>query len=221
MYLVKYEKTGVELHMKPARLLPLILGLFMALAMGAPVLAGEPKEQIKQTTDRILSILADPSLKGPAKAEERRKQIRQAVDERFDWEEMAQRSLATHWPKRTPEEKKEFVTLFQNLLARTYMDKVEGYSGEKIIYTGETIDQDRAVARVKILTSKNKEIPIEYRLLKKGPQWLVYDISIEGVSLVNNYRTQFNSIILKKGYEELVKRLKEKRGTDDKKEAKT
>jgi len=207
--------------MKPARLLPLILGLFMALAMGAPVLAGEPKEQIKQTTDRILSILADPSLKGPAKAEERRKQIRQAVDERFDWEEMAQRSLATHWPKRTPEEKKEFVTLFQNLLARTYMDKVEGYSGEKIIYTGETIDQDRAVARVKILTSKNKEIPIEYRLLKKGPQWLVYDISIEGVSLVNNYRTQFNSIILKKGYEELVKRLKEKRGTDDKKEAKT
>ena len=196
--------------MNSARLLRWILGFVMALLVGAPALAGDARDQIKQTTDRILSILSDRSFKGPAKTEERRGEVRKVVDERFDWGEMAQRSLATHWSKRTEEEKKEFVNLFQDLLARSYMEKLEGYSGEKILYTSETVDDDRAVTKVKIVTSKNKEIPLEYRLMKKGPQWLVYDISIEGVSLVNNYRTQFNSIIVKSGYEELVKKLKEK-----------
>ena len=197
----------------------LILGLSLVVVLSAPAWAGDARDQIKKTTDRILDILTEPTYKG--KPEERRKEIRKAADERFDWEEMAQRSLATHWPKRTPEEKKEFVNLFQELLVRAYIDKLEGYSGEKIVYAGETIEGDRAVAKVKIVTSKNKEIPLEYRLLQKGPQWLVYDISIEGVSLVNNYRTQFNSIILKKSYEDLVKKLKEKRSLEDKKEAKT
>jgi len=198
-----------------------ILGLFLAVVMNTSALAENPKDQIKQTTDRILSILTDPSHRGAAKAEERRKLIRKAVDERFDWEEMAQRALGIHWSKRTPEEKKEFVRLFEDLLARAYMDKIEGYSGERIVYAGEIIDGDRARANVKIVTSRNREIPLEYRLLKKGSQWLVYDISIEGVSLVNNYRTQFNSIILKSGYEDLVKKLKEKRSLEEKKEAKS
>ena len=207
--------------MKFAHVSRSMMGLSLALLLSTPVLAADAKDQIKQTTDRILSILSDPSFKGPAKTEQRRREIRKVVDERFDWEEMAQRSLATHWAKRTSEEKKQFVSLFQDLLARAYMDRVEGYSGEKIVYTGETIQDDRAVTRVKIVTSRNKEIPLEYRLLKKGPHWLVYDISIEGVSLVNNYRTQFNSIIVKDGYDELVKKLKEKRSLEDKKEAKT
>jgi phospholipid transport system substrate-binding protein len=202
--------------MSPARLLRWILGFSMALLVSAPALAGDARDQIKQTTDRILSILSDPSFKGSAKTEERRREIRKAIDERFDWEEMVQRSLATHWSKRTPEEKREFVNLFKDLLERAYINKVDDYSGEKMVYTGETVDGDRAVTKIKIVTSKNKEIPLEYRLMKKGPQWLVYDISIEGVSLVNNYRTQFNSIIVKNGYEELVKKLKEKRSLEDK-----
>ena len=120
------------------------------------------------------------------------------------------RALATHWGQRTPEEKKEFVHLFSDLLERTYLGKVEDYSGEKVRYEGETIDGDYSVVKVKIVTKKNKDIPVHYRLRKEGNNWLVYDISIEGVSLINNYRTQFNSIITQSSYENLVKLVKEK-----------
>ncbi len=187
-------------------------GVFLFLILGIAVSgwAGEPMDRIKQTTDTILSIVSDPTLKVPSKAEERRKQIRNAVDQRFDWEEMARRSLARHWAQRTDEEKKEFIRLFGDLLERTYMDKIEGYSGEKVQYEGDTVEGDYAVVRVKIITKKNVDIPVEYRLQKKGNNWLVYDVSIEGVSLVNNYRTQFNSIMVGSSYADLVKRLKAK-----------
>jgi phospholipid transport system substrate-binding protein len=187
-------------------------GVFLFLILGITISAwaGEPMDQIKQTTDTILSILFDPALKAPSKAEERRKRIRNAVDQRFDWQEMAHRSLARHWAQRTDEEKKEFVHLFGDLLERTYMDKIEGYSGEKVQYEGDTLEGDYAAVRVKIVTKKNTDIPVEYRLQKKGDNWLVYDVSIEGVSLVNNYRTQFNSIIVGSSYADLVKRLKAK-----------
>ncbi len=187
-----------------------IVSLLLAVGVTVPVLAGEPTEQIKQTTDKILSIVKDPALKSPSKAQERRRLISKAVDERFDWEEMARRSLGRYWAQRTAEEKKEFVHLFSELVERTYMGKVEDYSGEKVQYEGETIEGDYAVVKVNIITQKNRDISVDYRLQKEGNEWLVYDVSIEGVSLVNNYRTQFNSIILQSSYENLVKRLKAK-----------
>ena len=196
--------------MSLTRLIRSIPSLLLILSLAVPVLAAEPMEAIKQTTDKILSIVTNPALKPPSKTAEKEKLIRQAVDERFDWEEMARRSLATHWAKRTSEERKEFVRLFSDLLERTYMKKVEDYSGEKVLYEGETKDGDYATAKVKIVTKKNKDIPVEYRLKKEGNNWLIYDVSIEGVSLVNNYRTQFNSIISQSSYENMVKRLKEK-----------
>jgi phospholipid transport system substrate-binding protein len=182
----------------------------LIVGVSVPVSAGEPTEQIKQTTDKILSIVKDPALKSPSKAKERRRLIRKAVGERFDWEEMARRSLGRYWAQRTAEEKKEFVDLFSELVERTYMGKVEDYSGEKVEYEGETIDGDYAVVKVNIITQKNRDISVDYRLQKEGNEWLVYDVSIEGVSLVNNYRTQFNSIILQSSYENLIKRLKVK-----------
>ena len=198
--------------------LSLVIFLLVSLPLGiASTWAGEPTQQIKQTTDKILAILSNPSLKGPAQAEERRKVIGQTVDERFDWEEMSRRSLARHWAERTPEEKKEFMGLFRDLLERTYLDKVDSYSGEDVRYEGDTIDGDYASVKVKIVTSKGKEIPVEYRVMKKQTQWLVYDITIEGVSLVNNYRSQFNSILSKSPYAELVKRLKDKTSFPEKK----
>jgi phospholipid transport system substrate-binding protein len=205
----KYSELE-EVPMKPNRLYrwPFLILLILGIAM--PVLAGEPQEKIKQTTDKILSIVTNLALKNPAKEEERSGLIRSAVDERFEWEEMARRSLATHWAKRTPEERKEFVRLFADLLERTYLSKVEDYSGEKVRYEGETIDGDYAVVKVKIVTKKNKDIPVQYRLKKEGNDWFVYDVSIEGVSLVNNYRTQFNSIITQSSYENLIKLLKAK-----------
>lgn len=180
------------------------------LSLSVSSWAGEPMEAIKQTTDKILSIVTNPALKPPSKTAEKEKLIRQAVDERFDWEEMARRSLATHWTKRTPEERKEFVPLFSDLLERTYMKKVEDYSGEKVLYEGENKEGDFAMVKVKIVTKKNKDILVEYRLKKEGNNWLIYDVSIMGVSLVNNYRTQFNSIISQSSYENLVKKLREK-----------
>lgn len=167
-------------------------------------------QQIKQTTDKILSILSNPALKSPAKSEERKRQISSAVGDRFDWEEMARRALAIYWAQRTPDEKKEFVQLFRDLLERAYMDKVQGYSGEKVIYEGDSVDGDYGLVRVKILTSAQKEIPLEYRLLRRGSNWLVYDFSVEGISMINNYRSQFNSILTKSSFQELLKRLKAK-----------
>jgi len=196
--------------MKTSYFLKSMLIFFLVFGMTLPGLAGEPTDQIKQTTDKILSIITNPALKPSSKTAEREKLIRQAVDERFDWEEMARRALATHWAKRTLEERKEFVRLFADLLERTYKKKVEDYSGEKVLYEGETKDGDYATVKVKIVSKKNKDIPVEYRLKKEGNDWFVYDVSIEGVSLVNNYRTQFNSIIVQSSYENLIKRLKEK-----------
>ena len=196
--------------MSPTYLIRSAWSLILMMAIAAPALAAGPMEEMKQTTDKILSIVANPALKAPSKTAERERLIRQAVDERFDWEEMARRSLATHWAKRTAGERKEFVGLFGDLLERTYMKKVEDYSGEKVLYDGENKEGDYATVKVKIVTQKNKDIPVEYRLKKKENGWLIYDVSIEGVSLINNYRTQFNSIIQQSSYENLVKKLREK-----------
>ncbi len=194
-----------------------VLLLLLILGMAVPCNAGEPTQQINQTTDKILSILSDSNLKQPSRAQERKDLISQAVDERFDWQEMAQRSLSRHWAQRTPEEKKEFVELFRDLLERTYLEKVDDYSGETVRYEGESVEGNFAIVKVRILSSKKNEIPVEYRLKKKGKQWLVYDISIEGVSLVNNYRTQFNSILVKSSYQDLVQKLKDKVSFTEKK----
>ena len=183
----------------------LIIGL-----MGSAALAGEPTEAIKKTTDKIIAIVTDPALKGPDKSEEKAKLIRQAVDERFDWEEMSRRTLARHWQDRTDAQKKEFMELFAELLEATYLDKVEGYSGEKVIYEGERSDGEYAVVAVKIVTQKETEIPVKYRMKKIKNEWRVYDISITGVSLINNYRKQFNSIITRSSFDSLMEKLEAK-----------
>ena len=196
--------------MRPVSLSQGIVCFTLTVAMAALVLAGEPTEQLKQTTDKMIVVLTDPALRDPNKTEERRKLLRQIADERFDWEEMARRALARHWRDRTDEEKREFVSLFSDLLERTYMGRVDNYSGEKVLYEGETVDGDYGIVRVRVLTTTDGEILAEYRVRRKENGWFIYDVSIEGVSLINNYRTQFNSIILKSSYETLVKRLRAK-----------
>ena len=171
---------------------------------------GTPMEGVRDTTNKIIAIVSDPALKTPDKKKEKAGLIRAAVDERFNWEEMSKRALARHWSARTEEEKKEFIDLFGKLLERTYLDKVEGYSGEKVLYVDEVVDGKYATVSVKIVTKKDTEISVLYRVKKDGDNWLVYDISIEGVSLINNYRKQFNSIIVRNSYKELVDKLREK-----------
>lgn len=196
--------------MSPVHFSQGMIRCFLILAIVTPALAGEPTDQVKQTTDKVIAVLTDPALHGPDQTEERRKLLRQIADERFDWEEMARRSLARHWAERTDEEKEEFIALFSDLLERTYMDRVDNYSGESVLYEGDAVDGTYAVVKVKVITNTNTEIPAEYRVRKKENEWLIYDISIEGVSLINNYRTQFNSIIIKSSYKNLIKRLKAK-----------
>jgi phospholipid transport system substrate-binding protein len=131
------------------------------------------------------------------------------VYQRFGFEEMAQRALGQYWPKRTPAEKKEFVSLFSDLLERSYITKIESYTGEqKVVYTKETIDKDHASVHTEIVVKRDANVEVEYRLLQRNSNWQVYDIIIEGVSLVNNYRTQFHNIISRESYEALVKKLK-------------
>lgn len=187
--------------------------LFAVLLVGLTPLsayAGAPTEQMKKTTEKLISLLSDPALKGPAQAEKRRTLLRKTADERFDWWEMSRRALGQHWRKLSDEEKKTFVDLFGQLLERTYMEKVEDYSGEKVFYVDETIDNDYATVEMRVLTSQNVEIPVVNKLKKKGEEWMIYDVSVEGVSLVNNYRTQFNSILSKSPFSELIEKLREK-----------
>jgi phospholipid transport system substrate-binding protein len=173
-------------------------------------LAGEATDQVKQTVDAVMDVLNNKELKKPEKKELREKNIREIVTKRFDFEEMAKRSLALNWNKRTPEEKKEFVALFSDLLENTYVKKIERYENEKVVYLDEKITGQYAVVRTKIVKPQEAEVPVEYRIFKKADKWEVYDIIVEGVSLVNNYRSQFSQIIRSGSYEELVKKLKSK-----------
>lgn len=172
--------------------------------------AGEPTNQVKETVDAVMKILDDKELKKPEKQKERRASIRQTIVKRFDFEEMAKRSLAAHWKDRTPAEQKEFVALYSDLLENTYIRKIERYENEKVVYYDERIDGDYAAVKTKIVDNKGLSIPVEYRILRKKDKWEVYDIIVEGVSLVNNYRTQFTQIIRSSSYNELVKRVRGK-----------
>jgi phospholipid transport system substrate-binding protein len=189
-----------------------VLGLTAALALaaGSAAVAGPPTDQLKATIDQVLQILTDPALKQPGKAEERRAKIRAIANEVFDWQEIGKRALARHWQARSPQEREEFSKLFADLLERSYVGKIEAYSGEKILYGEETVDGDQATVRSKLITKSGTQIPIDYRMQKVGDRWRVYDVLIENVSLVGNYRSQFNRIIQQSGYADLVQRLKTK-----------
>jgi len=182
--------------------------LALAVAPVAPGATTGPTEQLKASTDRVLRILDDPAFKPEAKLVERRKAVRRIADEIFDFEEMAQRALGQHWRPLTAEQRKEFVPLFADLLDRAYMSTLERYSGEPIQYTAEQVEGDLAVVSTRILTKQGNDIPVAYRMLRHGDRWLIYDVSVEGVSLIANYRTQFNNVIRTSSYDELLKRMR-------------
>jgi phospholipid transport system substrate-binding protein len=179
-------------------------------SLAAPAAAGIPTDHLRGATDRVLKILQDPDFKGPEKSEVRRKAIRGIADEVFDWQETGKRALARHWQPLSPEQRTEFATLFADLVERSYLAKIEGFSGEKIVYQGDRVDGDQATVKTKLITKANTEVPLEYRMTRQGERWRVHDVVIEGVSLVSTYRSQFNRIITQSSYEELAKRLRNK-----------
>lgn len=164
--------------------------------------AGEPTDALKTRVDRVLQLLDEPG--------DRRADIRKLADEVFDWEEMSRRALGPHWKARTPEERREFAALFADLLERSYLGRVESGRGGKVLYTGESVTGDEATVRTRIVTSQRTEVPLDYRMHRRNGRWQVYDVNIEGISLVNNYRSQFNSVIQSSSYAALVERLRSK-----------
>ncbi len=185
-----------------------VCALLLVLALAVPAAAGAPTDAVKQYTDQVVKILDDPALRSADK----RAAVRKVAQQIFDVTETAKRALGPHWQSLNDAQRQEFSQLFSDLLERTYISKIDLYGGERIAYTGESVDGDFAVVRAKITTPRRQaEVLVEARMLRREDHWLVYDITIENISLVNNYRSQFDTIIRKSSYQELMQRMKAKR----------
>ncbi len=202
---VKVERTC---SLGKAGYLSVFLGLGLWLLSWAHAWAGEPTDQLRTSVDQVIRILEDPALKSEPKIKERRTSIRREADKIFDFEETAKRALGPHWQSLSEKDRQEFVSLFADLLERAYVSKIERYSGEKITYAGDSVSGDLATVKTRFVTKKGTEVPVDYRMLRRGDRWLVYDVNVEGVSLVANYRTQFNKIIQTASYEELISKMR-------------
>ena len=187
-----------------------LLAAVLVLTFASPAYAGAPTETLKTTVDQVVKILNDPSLRD--KPEARRAEVRKVAGSIFDYPETARRSLGPHWNARTPQQQEEFVKLFADLLDRSYVSKIDLYQGERVRYGAESINGDEATVKTTISTKNGSDVPIDYRMHTKNGRWLIYDVIIEGVSLVSNYRTQFNKVIQTESYDALVQRLRAKEG---------
>ena len=172
--------------------------------------AGAPTDQIKGTIDQVIRTVEDPALRQASMAQERRAAIRKQAEALFDFTETAKRALGRHWPELSDVQQREFVSLFTDLLERSYIGRLEQYGGERIVYAGDSIEGDTATVRTKFITKQGTEIPVDYRLLRRGDRWLAYDVFVEGISLVSNYRNQFNKVVQTESYQSLVQKLRAK-----------
>jgi phospholipid transport system substrate-binding protein len=202
---------GRDLDLNGRRWAMVGLMLMLQLFMGGPssAMAASATDSVKGTIDEVLKILGDKELKGPGRQNDRRQQLEKAVGARFDYTEMSRRSLGAPWNQLSDKDKQEFVDLFRTLLTNTYADRVETYSGDGVQYLNERTEKEYAEVRTKVLSGKT-EIPMDYRLLHKDNDWRVYDVVVDGVSLVNNYRGQFTKILHTSSYPGLVEQLRKK-----------
>ena len=167
-------------------------------------------DDVKKVVDEVLRIVSNKEMKKPQNEEKRRASLEKAIGSIFDYGQMAKLSMGTHWKERTPPEQKEFEQLFETLLENTYATKIEAYNNDKIVYVRENVDGNHAEVKSRVITAKGEEYSLNYQLSKEGNEWKVHDVVIEGVSLVANYRGQFNRIIQTQGYDDLVKKLRTK-----------
>ncbi len=188
----------------------ILVSVLTALGLSSTVIGVEPPTAVvRSTIDEVIRLVTDEELKKPDQLAYRRKLLEETIGQHFDFREMAKRSLAAHWKNRNEREQQEFVSLFQALLSKTYAGKIENFSDQKVRYLKERLKDSYAEVQTSIV-SKKTDISLDYRLLLKGEIWRVYDVIVDGVSLVKNYRVQFDRIIQDTSYEELVKTLREK-----------
>jgi phospholipid transport system substrate-binding protein len=188
--------------------------VLLGLVLGASSRPDRPLAQVRSTADKIIGVLNDPALQGEGKRTERHRLIREELEHRFDWDTICRSCLGRHWGKLSREQQAQFKELFRQFLERTYLDRIEPYYNQldKIEYQGERIlESDYASVKTVVKTRQNIEHPVEYRLQRSPAQgWQVYDVIIEGISLVKNYRTQFDEVINRSSFDGLVSDLKSK-----------
>ena len=186
-----------------------VIGI-MYLWAAVPVAAGVPGDEMRATVENVMAIMQDPNLKGPEKQKDRRSKLKSVINPKFDFAEMAKRSLGPHWQRRSPEEQKTFVELFTELVEGAYLDAIESYNGEKVVIVKDTQDKTFADVTSKVMTKKGEEFAVDYKLQQVDGGWKVYDVVLENVSVINNYRSQFNRVIGKSSYEDLLSKMKDK-----------
>ena len=182
----------------------------MLLCGALPLRAGAPTDEIRTAIDKGVQILKSAKLDSSKQRVQVIDQLREIVYTRFDFEEMAKRSLGSHWRRLSPQQQKEFVTVFTELLETTYADKIDLYEGQQVEYVGETIDKNYAEVNTRVIGKNRENYSVDYRLHQVGGKWRIYDVVAENISLVNNYRSQFNRVVVNSSVEELIKRIKQK-----------
>jgi phospholipid transport system substrate-binding protein len=182
----------------------------MMICAASPVYAGVPTEEIRTAIDQGIEILKSAKLDNNKQRSQVINQLREIVYTRFDFEEMAKRSLGSHWRRLNPQQQKEFVSAFTELLETTYADKIDLYEGQQVEYIGETIDKNYAEVNTRVIGKNRQTYTVDYKLHEIGGKWRIYDVIAENISLVNNYRSQFNRVIVNSSIEELIKRIRQK-----------
>ena len=186
--------------------------LFLCLIFPVSSFSGQPTEAVKGNLDKVLDVLRDPSLKAESAKKAKKDKIRDISEEMFDFTELSKRSLGKNWSKFNPDQQKEFVGLYKSLLEDAYADKIMLYADVKIVFSKEVALTEKTVEVQSTVLRKSGEIPIYYRVVMKDGVWRVYDVVIEGISLINNYRSQFKEILVNKPPESLLETLRKKVG---------
>ncbi len=184
--------------------------IILSLTAPNPSRAGDPTERIRFVVEQGIEILNETKLQSKNGKQVYLDRLRDVVFPLFNFPEMARRSLGYHWRRLSPVERQEFVTLYTNLLERSYAGKIDLYDGERVVFTGEFVEDNYARVDSKIVSKKGEEFSADYKLLRTNRDWRIYDVVVENISLVNNYRSQFNRVILNSSYENLINKIKQK-----------
>lgn len=192
----------------------LFAGFVMFFVLLAPLcaMAGPALDTVKANVTVVIDTLKDPKLKGASGKKVKEQKIEAIADKMFDYVELSKRTLGLSWNKFTVDQRKEFVELFKDMLRGTYIDRITAYTNERVNYVKEVPLTDNTTEVQTVVISTNAQIPINYRAIKKSSEWKVYDVVIEGVSLISNYRTQFRDILANNPPQALIDTLRKKKG---------
>ena len=187
-----------------------VFTIIVILLFSLPVYAGAPLDTVQVNVNKVLEVLRDPKLKAESAKEIKKEKLDAIYEQMFDEVELSRRTLGGNWNKLNPAQQQEFIKLYRKILETAYIDKILSYTNEKIVFSKENmLSNNQAEVQAKVITSSN-EIPIFYRVILKGGTWKVYDVGAENVSLVQNYRSQFNSILEKNTPDQLLEILRQK-----------